>query len=55
MENYFLAEEYENRSEKPTFTVVHGIKEMMEIVDDAKENKRFIVVYKLGECLIDWS
>lgn len=39
----------------PKNTYVHGIEELVKIIDDAKKNNQRICVFKIGECLLDWS
>ena len=36
-------------------THVYSVEDLMGIIDKAHETNQQIAVYKLGECLVDWS
>lgn len=40
---------------EPRCTIVHSASGLVKIIDDAQKNNQRICVYKIGECLLDWS
>lgn len=57
MQNMYLVRDWTDTKsgEKPHSFVVDDDVELMEIVDNAKKHDYKISIFKIGDCILDWS